>query len=96
MREIVLSKPISAHAEEVTTLTLRAPTGKDLRSCGVPYKLTSDAEMTIEAAGMHRMISALAGIPPSAVDQLAAGDWNACAMAVLDFITPAQATTTSS
>lgn len=95
MREITLSKPITAHGEELTKLTLRAPTGKDLRACGVPYKLTAEGEMTIEAAGMHRMISALAGVPPSAIDQLAAGDWSGAAMAVLDFITPAQATTTA-
>lgn len=82
-----LSKPITAHGNEVTALTLRLPTGKDISACGVPYKLAADGEMSINAPAMHRMIAQLAAVPPSSVDQMAAGDWNRAAMLVLGFIT---------
>lgn len=89
---ITLSQPIEAHGERLTALSLRAPTGKDLRTAGLPYKLTADGAIAIEAANMHRMIAALAAVPPSTVDALSAADWNDAAMAVLGFITPAPAT----
>ncbi|MGX9966067.1 phage tail assembly protein [Roseomonas sp. F4] len=93
-KTIPLSKPIQDQGEQVTALTLRLPTGKDLRTCGVPYKLTQDSEIIIEAAAMHRMIGKLSGLLSSSIDQLTAGDWNAAAQEVLGFITAEEATTT--
>ena len=84
---LMLSAAVTAHGQQVDRLTLRLPTGKDLRSCGLPYKLTAEGEIAINAAPMHRMIAELAAVPPSTIDQLSAGDWNNAAMVVLGFIT---------
>jgi hypothetical protein len=84
-----LSKPIEAHGNTLSELKLREPTGRDLRTCGVPYRLGADESMQIEASVMHRMIAQLAQVPPSAVDQLSASDWQEAATVVLGFFGPA-------
>ena len=84
---VTLAAPITAHGATLSALTLRQPTGKDLRTCGLPYKLTGAGDIAIDAQPMHRMIAELAAVPPSSIDQLSAGDWNAVAMVVLGFIT---------
>lgn len=85
MTTIPLSKPIQAHGEELKALTLRAPVGRDLRTAGVPYCITNDGDIRVDAAIMAKMIGALASIPPSAVDALTAEDWQAAMMGVLGF-----------
>lgn len=84
---VPLSKPVQAHGQDVSALTLREPTGKDLRTAGLPYKLGADGSIAIDAANMAKMIAQLAAVPPSTVDALAAPDWNAVAMVVLGFTT---------
>jgi hypothetical protein len=85
--DLKLSKPVQAHGEVVTALTLREATGKDLRTAGLPYKLGADGGIAIDAGNMGKMIAQLAAVPTSTVDLLAAPDWNAAAMVVLGFIT---------
>lgn len=83
---IPLTAPVEHGSERITQLTLRQPVGKDLRTCGVPYKLTPDQEIVIEGHAMHRMIAALAEVPPSVIDRIAAEDWQEASLAVLGFI----------
>lgn len=84
-----LSRPIQAHGETLTELTLREPTGKDIRTAGAPYKMEFTASggqlMHIDTEAVARLISALAGIPPSSVDQLTAKDFNAAQAEVISF-----------
>ena len=76
---VQLSQPIKAHNRDVTSLTLRPLTGKDLRICGAPYRIGRQGEEGIvDSQAVSAMISELAAIPISSVDQLAAADWFAC------------------
>ena len=59
-----LSRPVTSVDREVAELTLREPTGLDMRSCGDQ----ADAGFT------HRLIARLASITPAAVDAMAGRD----------------------
>jgi hypothetical protein len=59
-----LLRPVTSVDREVVELTLREPTGLDMRSCGDQ----SDAGFT------HRLIARLASITPAAVDAMAGRD----------------------
>jgi len=83
--EVPLSKPITAHGESLSVLTLREPGGKEIRTLGLPYRFGADGSTIIEAAVVARFISELAGIPLSAVDKLPPPDWQKAMSAVLDF-----------
>jgi hypothetical protein len=48
-KTIALSKPIRAHNQDVSELTLREPTGADLVAAGVPFSTSID-----EATGEPR------------------------------------------
>ena len=83
---VTLSKPIEAHGETLTELTLREPSGKDIRTFGMPYRVgAEDGSVIIDAAAMHRYIAGLAAVPPSAVDKMSPLDWTAVMAAVLGF-----------
>ena len=59
-----LSRAVTSVDREVVELTLREPTGLDMRSCGDQQ----DAGFT------HRLIARLASITPAAVDAMAGRD----------------------
>lgn len=81
---IKLSKAIVAHGEELTELTLREPTGKDIRTCG--SHITGNGRGgSIDTEAIARYISALAEIPPSSVDLLSGADFLKAQSAVLGF-----------
>lgn len=90
---IELKKPIKAHGEDVTTLICRPPTASDIISIGNPvkYGFTSDGrpDITYDDSRMARMISVLAGIPPSSVAQIAPREFIAVEWALRDFFLPA-------
>lgn len=92
---IPLTEPVMAHGEELVALTLRAPTGRDFRLCGAPFRLKPDADGNVEVipdtGNIAKMVVALAGIPLSSVDALSAQDWSAVETAVLGFSAPATA-----
>ena len=84
---VTLSEPIRAHGQTVSQLTLRPMTGKDIRVCGVPYRVGNNGEEGIvDGQAVARMISELAGIPLSSVDQLGAVDWFNCWGAIQLFL----------
>lgn len=88
-RKVPLHRPIQAHGEEVRELALREPSGKDLRLCGMPYRVTQGEEVVIDSAVMARLIVSLAAIPMSSVDQLSAGDFQEVTGVVMGFFRPA-------
>lgn len=59
--KITLTTPIKAHGEEVTELVLRDPVAGDLRE----FRLGDRT-----AGNFFPLISVLAGIPPSSVEQM--------------------------
>lgn len=85
-----LSKPISAHGEQITILHWREPTGGDIEKAGNPIAINTtpgddNARVAFDERKMAAMISQLAGIPPSSVRQLSARDWNAIAFKIFRF-----------
>jgi hypothetical protein len=76
---VTLSKPIKAHGRELSELTLRPLTGRDLRICGAPFKVGMRGEEGIvDTQAVSSLISELASVPISSVDQLVGVDWFAC------------------
>ena len=87
---ITLAEPIKAHGEVLTALTLQPVKAKHLRLCGDPLTYTTGGgAFNVDAVKMAALISALAGIPLSSVDQLGAPDYLECQAAVLSFFAPA-------
>ncbi|MBW6399982.1 phage tail assembly protein [Roseomonas sp. HJA6] len=83
---VPLTKPIEAHGETLSELTLREPTGKDIRLCGMPFRIgAEDGSIIIDTSAMAKMIGGLAGLPPSAIDKMPPSDWSAAMAAVLGF-----------
>lgn len=63
---ITLTEPIEAHGELVSTIVIEPPRARHLRA--LPVKSQLDMGDLLNLGG------ACAGLPPSAVDQLAAAD----------------------
>jgi len=87
---VPLSKPITAHGEEVHELTLRAPGTKDIIELGLPTLMVPSADGTsvgveVRQKVVQRYVSRLAQIPMSSVEALMPGDWGRCTEAVLGF-----------
>lgn len=87
--KVPLRKPIQAHGEELTSLTLRRPTGRELRIVGVPLLFLAGGGVLMEPAAMAGMIGELASVPPSSLDQLVGSDYSALAIAVMKAISAA-------
>ena len=99
MTALKLSKPIKAHGEDVAELAFREPTGKDLRTCGMPYSMLDRdgaVGLVIDAGAVAKLISALAGIPTSSVDQLSARDFQEATNVIVGFFGPGAAPAASS
>jgi Phage tail assembly chaperone proteins, E, or 41 or 14 len=88
-----LNEPIEAYGEKLHELTLRAPTGKDIRKAGVPFRSWSDENGTTyngaDPAAIAGLLALMANIPPSAVDQLSAPDWLEAMTVVTSFFSRA-------
>lgn len=89
MSVIKLSKPIEAHGEQVSELTLREPTTEDVIANGHPFLIIQSEDdgtaVEIRAKSIARYISLLAGIPMSSVKELALSDFSKCQGAVMGF-----------
>ncbi len=89
---VTLSKPIEAHGEQVSKLEIREPTGRDLRVHGNPFRLVmatkdgQDPYPVFDAAVCAALLSELAGIPPSSVDQMSMIDTMNAQYAIFGFI----------
>jgi hypothetical protein len=87
--EIKLTKPIKAHGERVSVLTLREPTGGEVRAVGaLPYDVHGDVGTMIPHARVALKYAAIcAAVPPSSLDQLAAVDVLVVVNAVVSMFT---------
>lgn len=90
MTTVALSKPIPAHGEEVTELTFREPTVKDVRQIGLPQRLWPSGDgdsvsVEVRADVVGQYIARLAAVPLSSVDKLSIADFNACMGVVMGF-----------
>lgn len=87
---VKLSKPITAHGEEVTQITLREPTAEDVMQVGSPQLLIPSADgesVGIEIRGkvIGQYISRLGSIPLSSVKSLPIGDFTRCQGEIMNF-----------
>lgn len=81
---VKLTRPIKAHGDEISTITIREPSGGDIMDCGYPLALEGQRALP-QAEPIGRLIAKLGGIPPSSVRQLCMPDYNACMGVVLGF-----------
>jgi hypothetical protein len=87
---IKLSKPLMAHGVEVSTLTFREPTPKDLMQLGFPSLIVPSADggvsgIEVRAKVIGAYISRLASIPPSSVEAMSVSDFIAAQSEILPF-----------
>jgi len=86
---IPLTKPIPAHGEEISSLTLRDPSSEDVMDLGYPFLVqvgdsgTTGLEMRPKVVA--RYVSKLGQIPLSSVGKLDIPDLMKCQAAVMGF-----------
>lgn len=81
---VQLRQPIEAHGDQVTELEFREPKPSDIAASGFPMAVSGDGALP-QPAAINALISRLAKIPPSSVDQLLMSDWSDCMGAVMSF-----------
>ena len=80
---IPLSRPVQAHGETLTELTL---TEVDLGALeGVNLVIDQDGKLQIDLGDLHRLIAGMANIPPSAAKRILIKDALAGKEAIADF-----------
>lgn len=87
---VPLAKAIKAHGEEVSELSFREPTTKDVIEIGLPTLIIpgDDGQSTgveIRQKVVARYISRLAAIPMGSVEALSLSDFSHCTAAVMGF-----------
>jgi hypothetical protein len=84
---IKLAKPITAHGETLNELKLRAPTVAEMRVSGQPYRVLPNG-VQADYAACAQLLQVICAIPPSAVNQLDASDFDEAAMVLVGFTMP--------
>lgn len=91
---VTLTKPIEANGERVSTLTLRDPELGGLK--GVHVLFSHSGEFKFDLGDAHRLIAAMADIPPSSARRISTRDLLEFMPAILDFLGLARSTGRSS
>lgn len=86
---VQLSKPITAHGDEVSQITLREPTTKDVIELGLPTLIIPSDDGTpgveVRQKVVARYIMRLAAIPLGAVESMSMNDFSVCAATIMGF-----------
>lgn len=87
---VKLSKPISAHGDDVAELVLREPTPDDVMQIGSPTLLIPGADgesvgIEIRAKVVGQYITRLGAIPLSSVKSMSIADFNRCQGVIMGF-----------
>lgn len=85
---ITLIKPIKAHGEEVTELTLKDPTYAQIEKNGMPFFGTDEGDVKVDMKSALRYLPEMAGVPPSSIEQMSPPDLVKAAYGVVSFFTP--------
>lgn len=89
---LTLTKPVQSHGKEVAELTFREPSGADILACGgnpVAFDpVTAAVDPGAHPQRMRLMLSRLAAVPPSTIDQMTAPDWTSASWLVAPFFMP--------
>jgi hypothetical protein len=87
MKQIPLSKPITAHGEKLHVLELQEPDYDQVAKFGMPFSLTESGGVKLDSASALAYIPELAGIPLSSAKQLALYDIFVISMSIMGFFT---------
>lgn len=82
---ITLKKPVMAHGEEITTITLREPNGNDIAKHGYPYTIDQNGHIILMPSPITDYICTLGMVTPSTINALSAPDMHALGWAVVGF-----------
>lgn len=86
---VKLTKPIAAHGEQITEVTLREPTAEDVMEIGYPYLIVTgdDKSEAIElrAKIVGRYVVKLGKIPLSSVKEMSVPDLQTMQAVVMNF-----------
>lgn len=87
---VKLSQHITAHGQELSEITLREPTTKDVIELGLPTLIIpsedgKSAGVEVRQRVVARYIMKLAAIPLGAVESLSMHDFSTCTAAVMGF-----------
>ncbi len=87
---VTLRKPVQAHGEELSRISMREPTPADLMELGSPMLMIPGSDggvgLDIRHGVVARYISRLGGIPLSSVKEMNITDFMACSGALLPFL----------
>lgn len=81
--ELILTTPIKFGDEELTKLTMKKPTVREIREFGFPYTIGEDVKIIPSICAKY--ISRLAGIPMSVVDGMSLEDFQKACVEVVYF-----------
>ncbi|HEV7286022.1 MAG TPA: phage tail assembly protein [Kaistia sp.] len=84
MTTITLKRPITAHGEEVTKVTLRDLEAGDIIVCGYPLQI-NDGGATPIAGAVAKYIERLGNLPASAIKKMHPADFSACLQVIIGF-----------
>jgi Phage tail assembly chaperone proteins, E, or 41 or 14 len=96
---VKLTTPVEAYGDQITEITFRPPTGKDIRKTGLPNNTVQEEGVTVSRVDMEaiaKLIILLGNVPSGTVDAMTIVDYMACAKAVSDFFGTSEETKTSS
>lgn len=82
---VILKKPVMAHGEEVTEITLREPTGEDIHKHGFPFTVDNEGRVILIGNKVIDYIGVLGQIPPSAAKSMGASDINDASWIIAGF-----------
>jgi len=86
---VKLSKPIKAHGEEITEITLREPAVEDVLELGHPFLVVQDdsskSAVELRPKVIAEYVVRLAKVPMSTVKMMTIKDLFACQAAVMGF-----------
>ena len=84
-----LRRPIIGNKnEQITHLTFREPTGRDINNCGNPVRIDSAGEIQVDEKKMTAMIGQLSGVLAPLLNSLHPVDWNSCSYRLRPFFLP--------
>lgn len=85
---VKLSRPAQAHGEPIRELRLREPTGDDIWQTGLPISFGDNGATNISMPDLLALAARLAGVPPSTIRALPAGDIMSLTQALIPFFAP--------
>ncbi|EKN3827876.1 TPA: phage tail assembly protein [Yersinia enterocolitica] len=84
-KEIVLNKPILAHGEKLSVLSLREPTFEEIEKHGIPFNYGGDGQLNVDTRIALKYLPDLAGIPHSSAKTLTPPDIFMASMLIFSF-----------